>query len=164
LWQDSDSTIVKTESLILESKGFLFEADDTPGPILCRDVRGFQGTLDAARDRSAVHSGRLVIVVPDLEMEDWFARWADDVAHSRRALTITRRTDGSQIRLVGTILAYGYGVDTTIRIERLEHPSRLGGSRRTGGADAELPPKSGVRAVPGTVQQHALVTKRRVSR
>jgi hypothetical protein len=164
LWQIAESAIVKTENTILTSKGFLFESDDAPVPILCRDLRGFQATLEAARERSMVHSGRLVIVVPDLEMEDWLARWADDVAHSRRTLTITRRTDGNQIRLVGTILAYGYGVDTTIRIERLEHAARLGGPRRTAVADAEPPPKSGVRAASRSVQHHALVARRRVSR
>ena len=152
------------EQPILYSKGFLFESDDTPGPILCRDVRGFQATLEAARDRSKAHSGRLLIVVPDLAMEDWLARWAEDVTHSRRTLTITRRTDGSQVRLVGTILAYGYGVDTTIRIERLEHPARVSGLRRTATADAEPAPKSSVRETAGSIHHHAPAAKGRVSR
>jgi hypothetical protein len=164
LWQKTDSVNVKTEPFLIDSKGFLFESDDTRGPILCRDVRGFQATLLASRDRAKAHSGRLVLVVPDLEMEDWLARWADDVAHSRRTLTITRRTDGSQIRLVGTILTYGYGVDTTIRIERLEHSARLGGHRRPATADMEAPPKSGVQAAPSAVHEHALSTRRRAAR
>ena len=151
------------EQPILYSKGFLFESDDTPRPILCRDVRGFQVTLEASRDRSKAHSGRLLIVVPDLAMEDWVARWAEDVNHSRRTLTITRRTDGSQVRLVGTILAYGYGVDTTIRIERLEHPARVSGPRRPAAADAE-PPKSGLRELPGSTHHHAPAAKGRASR
>jgi hypothetical protein len=156
--------IVKTESSLIDSKGFLFESDDTLGPILCRDVRGFRTTLQAARDRSKAHSGRLVLVVPDLDMEDWLARWADDVSHSRRTLGITRRTDGAQIRLVATILAYGYGVDTTIRIERLEHPARLGGHRRSAMTDTEAPPKSGVRRLPGAAHEHALATRPRPAR
>jgi hypothetical protein len=156
--------IVKTEPFLVDSKGFLFESDDTPGPILCRDVRGFQATLLASRDRAKAHSGRLVLVVPDLEMEDWLARWADDVSHARRTLIVTRRTDGSQIRLVATILSYGYGVDTTIRIERLDLAARLGGSRRAFAADAESPPKSGVREMPTDVRVHALVNRKRSAR
>jgi hypothetical protein len=165
LWQNPDSVSEKMEPfLLIDSKGFLFESDDTRGPILCRDVRGFQATLQAARDRAKAHSGRLVLVVPDLAMEDWLAGWADDVAHSRRTLSITRRTDGSQIRLVGTILAYGYGVDTTIRIERLEHQAGFVGSRRPQGPDVEPPPKSGLREVPGAIHHHVPAPKRRVSR
>jgi hypothetical protein len=164
LWQHTDSVIVKTESSLIDSKGFLFESDDTAGPILCRDVRGFRAALEAARDRSKAHSGRLVLVVPDLNMEDWLARWADDVSHSRRTLSITRRTDGTQIRLVATILAYGYGVDTTIRIERLEHPARFGGHRRPVTTDAEAPPKSGVRETPPADHEHAPCARRRSAR
>ncbi len=152
------------QQAILYSKGFLFESDDTSGPILCRDVRGFQAALDAARDRSKTHSGRLLIVVPDLAMEDWLARWAEDVTHSRRTVTITRRTDGSQVRVLGTLLAYGYGVDTTIRIERLEHSARASGVRRSAGVEVEPAPKSGVRDVAGSTHHHALPGKGRASR
>jgi hypothetical protein len=164
LWQNTDLGIVKTELSLIDSKGFLFESDDTIGPVLCRDVRGFQATVEAARDRAKAHSGRLVLVVPDLQMEDWLAGWADDVAHSRRSLTITRRTDGSQIHLVGTILAYGYGVDTTIRIERLEHAPRLTGPRKQHVAELEAPPKSGVREAHAAMHHPVLSPRRRTAR
>ena len=110
---------------VRSSKGFLFEADDAHRPVLCRDVRGFPGAASAANDRTLSAPDRLVIVVPDIAMEDWLARWADDVGHPRRSLVVTRRTDGQQIRLTGTLLAYGYGVDTSIQIERLEHETRI---------------------------------------
>lgn len=126
------------------SKGFLFEAEDTPHPVLCRDVRGFPQALLAAKDRTKGSPGRLVIVVPDLAMDDWIARWADDTSRAQRNLTITRRTDGAQLRFVGTLLNYGYGVDTTIAIERLESAAR---PRAAAPPDDEVPTESGVQPV-----------------
>jgi hypothetical protein len=152
---------VKIERTVRSSKGFLFESDDTPRPVLCRDVRGFPACLDAARDRAKAHPGRLVIVVPDLAMDDWIARWADDVGHPRRTISITRRTDGRQVRLVGTLLAFGFGVDTSIQIERLEHEVKTGRPRGAAGADDS--PKSGVQEL-ALLRKQAAPAKRRASR
>src|SRR6478672_1707452 len=80
----------KGHRLVRSSKGFLFEADDVKSP-----------------------------VVPDLAMEEWLARWSEDT-RPRRRITITRRTDGSQVRLTASLLAYGAGVETSISIERVE--------------------------------------------
>jgi hypothetical protein len=112
------------ERTVRSSKGFLIEADDTPRPVLCRDLRGFPAAVLASADRSVPAPDRLVIVVPDLAMEDWLSVWADDVGHPRRTLIITRRTDGQQIRAVCTLLAYGYGVDTAMQVERLDQEAR----------------------------------------
>jgi hypothetical protein len=144
---------------VRSSKGFLFEADDTPRPVLCRDVRGFPAAASASLDRSLMAPDRVVIVVPDLAMEDWLARWADDVGHPRRSLTVTRRTDGQQIRIVGTLLAYGYGVDTAIQVERLEYEPR---SQRTRSTSDEAP-KSGIPDLPSMRKQVAPI-RRRASR
>jgi hypothetical protein len=144
---------------VRSSKGFLFEADDTPRPVLCRDVRGFPGASAAAVDRSLPVPDRIIIVVPDLAMEDWVARWADDVGHPRRSLTITRRTDGQQVRMVGTLLAYGYGVDTAIQVERLEYEPRSGRARSA----SDEAPKSGIPDLPLMRKQVAPV-RRRASR
>jgi hypothetical protein len=100
------------------SKGFLVESDDAPRPLLCRDVRGFPHLVEAARDRSLALPDRCVIVVPDVALDDWLSRWAEDAARVRRSVSITRRTDGRQVRFSGTLLAYGSGVDTIVRVER----------------------------------------------
>jgi hypothetical protein len=150
---------VKTERTVRSSKGFLFESDDTVRPALCRDVRGFPVCLEAAQDRSKPHSGRLVIIVPDLSMDDWLARWADDVGHPRRAITITRRTDGRQLKLVGTLSTYGYGVETSIHIERLEQEGRT--ARRSSADEA---PQSRVQEVSASRRQAASVGRRRAAR
>jgi hypothetical protein len=147
------------ERTVRSSKGFLFESDDTVRPALCRDVRGFPASFDAARDRTKPNPGRLVIIVPDLAMDDWLARWADDVGHPRRTITITRRTDGRQIKLVGTLSAYGYGVETSIQIERLEQEGRT--VRRS--VATEEPPKSGVQEMAG-VRQRATPVRKRAAR
>jgi hypothetical protein len=152
---------VKIERTVRSSKGFLFESDDTPRPVLCRDVRGFPTCLDAARDRMKTHPGRVVVVVPDLAMDDWLARWADDVGHPRRSISITRRTDGRQVRMVGTLLTYGFGVDTAIQIERLEHEVKASRARASSGADDS--PKSGVQEL-ALLRKHASPAKRRASR
>jgi len=130
---------------VRSSKGFVFEAEDTPHPVVCRDVRGFPQALVAARDRGK-SPGRLVIVVPDLAMDDWITRWAEDESRARRNITITRRVDGQRLRLVGTLLSYGYGVDTTIAIEALEAASTSDEGESSAATDA--PPRSGVRAAP----------------
>jgi len=126
------------------SKGFLFEAEDTPHPVLCRDVRGFPQALLAAREGTKP-PGRLVVIVPELAMEDWIAQWAEDETRARRNITITRRMDGQRVRLVGTLLSHGYGVETTIAIEELEQ--RSAGESRTQTTPTEPPPKSAVRSV-----------------
>jgi hypothetical protein len=102
------------------SKGFLVEADDTPRPLLCRDVRGFPLLVEASRDGSVAAPDRCVIVVPDVAMDDWLGRWAEDAAKVRRAVSITRRIDGRQVRFSGTLLAYGGGIDTIVGVERVE--------------------------------------------
>lgn len=138
------SQLVKTRDSVRGSKGFLFEAEDTPHPVLCRDVRGFPQALLAARDGNKP-PGRLVIIVPELAMEDWIAQWAEDESRPRRSITITRRIDGQRLRLVGTLLSYGYGVETTIAIEKLEP---IAASRAPGPSLAtEPPPKSTVRTI-----------------
>lgn len=159
----ADGVQVKTERTVRSSKGFLFESDDTARPVLCRDVRGFPACLEAARDRSRAHPGRLVIIVPDLAMDDWLARWADDVGHPRRTMTITRRTDGRQIRLVGTLSTFGYGVETSLQVERLEQEGRTSRTRGQSAAD-DAPPKSGVQEVVSARRQAAAPIRRRASR
>lgn len=124
-----------------DSKGFLFEAEDTPHPVLCRDVRGFPLALAAARNRSKA-PGRLVIVVPDLAMEDWLTRWAEDEKRVRRNIRITRRVDGQSVRVTATLLAYGCGIDTAIALEALE-PAVPG--EVSDGGSIEPPPRSVVR-------------------
>lgn len=135
------SRLVKTRDTVRDSKGFLFEAEDTPQPVLCRDVRGFPQALAASKNRGK-SPGRLVIVVPDLAMEDWLARWAEDDVRVRRNLRITRRVDGQRVRIVGTLLAYGCGIDTAIAIEQLEadEPSDVSDP-----GPIEPPPRSVVR-------------------
>jgi hypothetical protein len=127
------------ERSVRSSKGFLIEADDTPRPVLCRDLRGFPAAAAATVDRSLAAPDRLVIVVPDLAMEDWLSIWADDVGHPRRTLIITRRTDGQQIRVIGTLSTYGYGVDTAIQVERLEQEPRSTRARRAPEESARTP-------------------------
>jgi hypothetical protein len=102
------------------SKGFLVEAADAPRPLLCRDVRGFPGLVEASGDGSVAAPDRCVIVVPDVAMDDWLSRWAEDAARVRRSVSITRRIDGRQVRFSGTLLAYGSGVETIVRVERVE--------------------------------------------
>src|SRR3954465_14988956 len=109
----------KGHRLVRSSKGFLFEADDVKSPVLCRAVRAFPALLLHSKSRSEPHPGRLLLVVPDLAMEEWLARWSEDT-RPRRRITITRRTDGSQVRLTASLLAYGAGVETSISIERVE--------------------------------------------
>ena len=155
---------MKTGRSVRNSKGFVFESEDTSRPVVCRDVRGFPTALQASRDRARPHPGRLLVVVPDLAMEDWLVRWADDAVHPRRSLTITRRTDGSQIRLVGTLLTYGYGVDTSIQIERLEHAGRASRARGGPAADPESPPKSGVQDSSGVARRQTPAVRRRTAR
>lgn len=97
-------------------------------------------------------------------MDDWIARWADDVGHPRRTITITRRTDGRQIRLVGTLSTFGYGVETSVQIERLEQEGRATRTRSTPSDDA--PPKSGVQEVAAARRQAAAAApaRRRAAR
>jgi hypothetical protein len=147
------------ERTVRSSKGFLIEADDTPRPVLCRDLRGFPAAVTATADRSAPAPDRLVIVVPDLAMEDWLSGWADDVGHPRRTLVITRRTDGEQIRAVCTLLAYGYGVDTSMQVERLEQEARTPRARRT----PEEPARPATPDLP-LLRKQVAATKRRASR
>lgn len=155
--------IVKIVPSVRSSKGFLFQSEDTSRPVLCRDVRGFPAAVEASRDRSKLHPGRLVIVVPDLAMEDWLTRWADDAAHPRRSITITRRTDGTQLRFAGTILSYGYGIDTSIQIERLDHEGRSSrGARPAPASDVDVPPKSAVQETVGA--RRAAPVRRRAAR
>ena len=154
--------MTKMQRSVRNSKGFLFEADDVQRAVVCRDVRGFPAAEQAARERGKPAPSRLVVIVPDLAMDDWLARWADDVGHARRALTVTRRTDGRQVRLVGTLLAYGYGVETAIQIERIEHEPRAAKGRHAAADDA--PPKSGILDVGSTraaVAPAVVVTGRR---
>jgi hypothetical protein len=138
-------------------KGFLFEADDTLRPVVCRDVRGFPGLAAASLDRSMPVPDRFVIIVPDIAMEEWLAHWAEDVGHARRSMVITRRTDGQQIRLVGTLLAYGYGVDTSIHVDRLEHGGRAAKARPL----VEEAPKV---EIPDLPLHRKVATRKRVSR
>lgn len=155
------SPVVRQIDSVRGSKGFLFEAEDTPHPVLCRDVRGFPQAVLAARDSTKASPGRLVVVVPDLAMDDWIARWADDTSRARRNLTITRRTDGTELRLVATLLNYGFGVDTTIAIERLESESR---PRPSTPEVVEASPKSGVQPVLGATARAAGPLKRKMAR
>lgn len=153
---------MKSIDSVRGSKGFLFETDDTPHPVLCRDVRGFPQALIAARERGKPSPGRLVVVVPDLAMDDWIARWADDTSRARRAITITRRTDGRQLRLTATLLTYGYGVDTTIAIERIEPEGRASRTSTRPPADGD---RSGVQEiVPSGRGKAAGPLKRRMAR
>jgi hypothetical protein len=93
-------------------------------------------------------------------MDDWLARWADDVGHPRRTITITRRTDGRQIRMVGTLSTFGYGVETSVQIERLEQEGRAARPRTTSAAD-DAPPKSGIQEVAAVRRQAAAAPARR---
>ena len=102
------------------SKGFLVEADDAPRPLLCRDVRGFPRLVEASREGSVALPDRCVIVVPDVAMDDWLSRWAEDAVRVRRWVSITRTIDGRRVRFSATLLAYGSGVDTVVGVERVE--------------------------------------------
>src|SRR3954462_7811596 len=112
----------KGHRLVRSSKGFLFEAEDVKSPVLCRDVRGFPALLLHSKNRSEPNPGRLLLVVPDLAMEEWLARWSEDT-RPRRRVTITRRTDGSQVRLTASLFAYGVGGEPSICVERVERDS-----------------------------------------
>jgi len=147
------------ERTVRSSKGFLIEADDTPRPVLCRDLRGFPAAAAATADRASPTPDRLVIVVPDLAMEDWLSVWADDVGHPRRTLVITRRTDGQQVRVVGTLSTYGYGVDTAIQVERLEQEPRSTRARRV----TEEPARVAVPDLP-LLRKQVAPSKRRAAR
>ena len=115
--------------VIQSTKGFLVEAEDAHAVLRCRDLRGFSAVAAACRDTSMTTPERLVIVLPDLAMEDWLASWAEDVGQARRSIVATRASDGSDARLVGTLLAYGYGVETVIRVERVEPKETASRSR-----------------------------------
>ncbi|HEX9294992.1 MAG TPA: hypothetical protein VF881_04135 [Polyangiaceae bacterium] len=108
------------ERAIRSPKGFLWQGEDPPRPLVCRDVRGFPALAAASLDRPPTLPVRLVIVVPNVALQDWLARWAEDVGRARRSVAVTRQTDGRQVRFTGTLLAYGHGVDTAIRVERVE--------------------------------------------
>jgi hypothetical protein len=101
------------------SKGFLVEADDLSQPVLCREIRGFPAAIAASKARGA-RPERLVFVIPDLAMDDWLEQWSTDVRSPRRKIIITRRIDGAQVRLTASLLTHGYGVDTAIRVEKLD--------------------------------------------
>jgi hypothetical protein len=111
------------------SKGFLVEADDLSQPVLCRDVRGFPTAVAASKGQGPPPD-RLVFVISDVAMDDWLAQWSIDERHPRRKMVITRRVDGAQLRFAASLLSYGYGVDTAVRIERLEADSRARRAQR----------------------------------
>ena len=100
------------------AKGFEIESSSPTAPVRCRDVRGFATALQAARG-AATAPDRLVLVVPDVAMDAWLARWANDPGPARRTLTLVRRTDGARLRIEATLLTYGWGVDTALGIVRL---------------------------------------------
>jgi hypothetical protein len=97
-------------------------------------------------------------------MDDWLARWADDVGHPKRTMCITRRTDGRQVRIVGTLGAYGFGVDTAIQIEKIEHEGRTVRPLRS--TPDEIPPstRGAVHEILSVARKQPGVLKRRASR
>lgn len=87
----------------------------------CRDVRGFDEALIAARDRLATAPQRLVIV--DAAMDDgerarhFLERWSEDTEQVRRTLLLRRAADGAEVEVVATLSSHGYGVPTSLAIE-----------------------------------------------
>lgn len=102
-----------------DTKGFLFRVQDSSRLLLCRDVPGFPAAFKAASLRAKGHFGPLLIVIPNNDLEDWLARWSEDVGRVRRTITLTRRADGATIMLVVTLHSYGAGVQTALAIQRL---------------------------------------------
>ncbi len=128
------------------AKGFAITSDDTDVPVSCRDLRGFPALLVAAAAHQRQVDLRVSVVVPDVAMDDWLARWARDDRHPERLVMVKRRTDRSKVRMWVTIATHGFGVDTVLAVSRVEL------------AQATVPPPvseriSGTIAIPASVRR-----------
>ncbi len=86
-------------------------------PLVCADVRGFREALVAASDPRAPAPPRLILVAPSMPLIAWLEAWSLDDEQVRRTVAIARRFDSKEIRVVATICAHGYGVETALAVE-----------------------------------------------
>lgn len=114
--------------------GFWIETSPGEEPVCCRDVRGFDEALIAARDRLAPAPLRLVLV--DAAIDDgeraraFLDAWSEDTDQVRRELVIRRGSDGAEVEVVATLSSHGYGVPTSLAIESVR--ARQGHILRSG--------------------------------
>lgn len=105
----------------LDDLGFWIEVGRGHAPMRCRDVRGFEEALEAARDATAAMPARLVIVDAAIDAGErarlWLDAWSEDTAQVRRAFAIRRAGDGARVLVVATIASHGFGVPTSLSVE-----------------------------------------------
>jgi hypothetical protein len=98
-------------------RGFAVEIDGGGDPLVCEDVRGFREALVAALDPRAPAPPRIGLVAPEGAGCAWLDRWAEDSERVRRTVTVRRRFDGREIKVIATISSYGRGTETSLSVE-----------------------------------------------
>lgn len=111
----------RSRGFTLELAGPLAEGR-AGGELTCVDVRGFRDAALAAAEARVMAPLRLVIIGPTGDLGALLDTWAEDAEQVRRTLLISRRFDGRAFRVVATIAAHGYGVETSLAVESLSPP------------------------------------------